>query len=650
MLSFLKTSGASLMMLFMVASCVGTVQDSAQTYSNIVTPGAKAISFPGVASVSPISDTRIEVFFYPASGGSGKFIYDVTVGSSPYPLSFPSDVLLPDYRGLLRLTLSGLSRLTAYQIKVEARDTVSTAVSNSQVVKVATTFDNQVANFGGITSAYNMPGQDGKDSLRIRWTPAATSGGITKQVWDPKTYEVIVVDSELLTPADMDTNFTNSQGRFVYAFNHDDSVNEYIIRGLPSSKRFYIRMRCLHEGGEEDVYNPRKRSELNTKYITMSTLSDSLADLNFQPASFAVALAPGEQGLTAINNTWSQASGVFDHFRLYYSLEGGGVAFNALPALCLSPATSPVGATVFCKKVDLTSTSSPITGLSPYSTYEVALVLCQTTACGPSESITSPTRTIVTDPQFPTFSGIKAIDSAYNLSQVGSVYLKYDPPNFTTGYFDGMIIKVRRTADGSDAEVLVTPTTDPVANGPYNFILGTNIEITGIDYLTDQPYCFTIYPYKYDTDGVTKREMPNGIWKCILPQVLAPTALQFTGLSLANTSQDTVSLTWPTPTTGVFAFYEIFWRKHNYNFNWGDAIGQAATNSDFTNYGRQLIPSGTTSTILNGFDTGDYAFGMTTYYSYVTDSGAVILRSETNSSIFKCHVDNSSVIAVNCVP
>ena len=650
MKSHFRTICAYIAILMMAVGCVGTVQDSAQTFSNIVSPTTKPVFFAGVGSVTPVSDTRIEVFFFPATGGSGKYIYDVTLGSSPYPISYPSDVLVPDYRGMLRLTLSNLTRLTGYQIKVEARDDVSGAFSNSQVVRTAVTFDNAVANFEGISSAYNMPGQDGKDSLKIRWTPAVTSGGITKQPWDPKTYEVVVVDSERLTPSDMDSPFSNDDGRWVYEFNHDDSVNEQIIRGLPASKRYYIRMRCLHEGSDPDVYNPRKRSELNTKYITISTLSDSLADLDFNPQSFAVALTPGEQGLTSVNATWEAASGVFDHFRLYYSLKNGGVAVNSLPAVCLPPATSPALSTVFCKKVDLYGTSSPITGLDPYSDYEVKLVLCQTTACGPSERVVGPHRDIKTDPQFPTFTGLKSINSATSLGQVGTVSLNYDPPNFATGYFDGLVVKMRRTADGSDAEVDVTPLTTPVSHGSYNFILGTSIPVSGIDYLTDEPYCFTIYPFKYDTDGVTKREMPNGIWKCILPQVSAPTAVQFPGITLATTSQSNVTLTWPVPTSGAFAYYEIFWRKQSNDFVWGDAISQAATASDYTNYGRRLINPELNTIVLDSFADGDYAFGITTYYHYVTDSGVVILRSETNDKIFKCNVNSAILTNVSCVP
>ena len=628
--------------------CVGTVQDSSQAFTEVVTKKDTPLVFPGVASVSAISDTRLEVFFYPATGGSGKYTYDVTIGNSSTPLSYPSDVLHPDYRGMLKVTISGLARLTTYLVKVEVRNGTSTVQSNSQVAKSATTFDNEVADFGGITSAYNMAGPDGKDSIKIRWAPAKTSGGIVKQNWDPKSYEVVVVDSEKLTPGDMDGAFTNAQGKWLYEFNHDDTVNEYVVRGLNSKKRYYIRMRAIHEASIVDIYNPRLKGEQNTNYVTISTLSDSLADLNFDPQSFTLALAAGEQGLTAIQATWKQAAGVFDHYRLYYSLEGSGVSSGSLPDLCLTPDSSPVGSTVFCKKVDLNIISTPITGLSPYTTYDVVLILCQTPACLTTERIASPVRTIKTDPSFATFSGLKSVTTASVLEDVGSVYLNYDVPNFTSGYFDGLVVKMRRTLDGSDAEVLVTESSTTVYHESYSYVTASQIHVLGIDYSSAIPYCFTVYPFKYDTDGVTKRELPNNVWKCVQPQISAPTALQFPGLVAVSTSKNTVSLTWTTPVSGIYSQFEIFYRKQSNIFSWGDAIAQAANGNNFTNYGRKVVDGSVTQITLDGVADGNYAFGVTSYMNYVTDTGSVVLRSETNGGIFKCAVSGANNDTLAC--
>jgi hypothetical protein len=640
-----------LFIAFLATGCVGTVQESAESYTGVNDAPKIPMDFTGIATATAISDTRIEVFFYPATGGSGKYTYDIIVGSAPYPISIPSDVLKPDYRGTLKYTITGLSRLTSYQVKVEVRDNATNIQSNSQQVRTATTFDNQVADFQGISSAYNMPGQDGKDSIKIRWTPAKTSGGLTKKDWDPKSYEVILVDSEKLTPNDMDVPYTNTDGRWVFSFIHDDTVNEYVVRGLPSETKFYVRMRAIHEASVDDVFNLKRRSELNTNYVLISTLSASLADITFPSDAFALALAPGPQGLNAIMASWKAATGVFDHYRLYYSLAGGGASSGVLPANCLSPLLSAPGETIFCKKVDFSTVGTPITGLNPYSNYEVVLVLCATSQCDVSERILSPVRTITTDPNIPAFNGVRGDPlEAQSLDDIGALYLLFDPPNFSLGYFDGLVLKMRRTLDGTDTEVEITSSSYPVSHENFNFLTENRVKVKGIDYLETDPYCFTLYPYKWDADGVTRKDMPNNIWKCAQPRAKSPTVIQFPGLKTGATEDDSVTLNWDTPSGGMFTHYELFWRKQSGAvFSWGDAVSQAGNSFNYTNYGRVLIDSDQTTITMAGFTDGEYYFGMLTYFTYVSNTGTVILRSETNGSFKKCKIDSTATDPITCI-
>lgn len=631
----------------LLTGCVGTVQDTSQAISKVNTPPVIPMNFTGITNAIAISDTRVEVYFYPAAGGSGNYTYDIFVGSSPTPVSIPSDVLVPDYRGLLRATVTNLSRLASYQIKVDVRDTTLGTSSATTNYKTVMTFSDEVADFDGISSVSNTSGQDGKDSIKVRWTPARTSGGLIKQAWDPKAYELVLVDAEKLTPGDMDLPYTNAQGKWVFQLNHDNMINEYVARGLPAKTRFYARIRALHMGSVDDVYDPKKRSELNNKYLSISTLSADLADINFTSDSFGLALASGEQGLNAIVASWVAATGVFDHFRLYYSEEGGGVADGNFPDLCLSPLQSVSGTTVFCKKAKFSAISEPITGLIPYRNYEVALVLCQTAACGPSERIVSPTRTITTDPNFPLFNGLRSIDIATNLDDLGSIFLNFDTPSFLNGYFDGLVVKMRRTLNGTDVPVEITETGTPYSV-PFDFLSQNKIQIVGIDYLAQDPYCFTIYPYKWDADGITKRESPNDIWRCVQLKVEAPTATEFPGLKTATAYQNVVTLTWEPPTKGIFSHYEVYWRKGSHIFTWGDAITQAGTSYNYTNYGRALISNTLNEYQIDNLANGNYALGVITYYSYVTNDGSVILRSETNPSILKCVVNSTAPSPVEC--
>ena len=124
-----------LLCLFSLVGCVGTVQETKRPYSKVEEGPKSTVSFQGIAAANAISDSRIEVFFFPAEGGSGKFTYDIYVGSSPLPVSVPSDVLMPDYRGMLKFTLTGLNRLSSYQIKVDIRDEKTKLQSITETIK-----------------------------------------------------------------------------------------------------------------------------------------------------------------------------------------------------------------------------------------------------------------------------------------------------------------------------------------------------------------------------------------------------------------------------------------------------------------------------------------------------------------------------------
>src|SRR5690606_13880279 len=226
----------------------------------------------------------------------------------------------------------------------------------------------KLADFDGVVSASNMPGQDGKDSLLIRYTPARSSGALVPESWDPASYVLVIVDAERLTPADMDEDFTTAQGRWVFQWIHnkDNPTNEYVAKGLLPKRKYYVRMRALHKDSVQDILNPYKRSELNTRYVEISTLSDDLLDIDFNPNSLALTLPTGALGLNTFQANWTQASGVFDHFRLYYGKKGANLA-GALPDLCTSQQSDPTGP-IYCKSVDYLSTATQITGLDPYST------------------------------------------------------------------------------------------------------------------------------------------------------------------------------------------------------------------------------------------------------------------------------------------
>lgn len=641
-----------LFFLLGLAGCVGTVTESADPYTESSPANDIPLYFTGIQNAAAISDTRIEIFFLPASGGSGKYTYDLQVGNETIPRSYSSDTLYPDYRGLLKITLKDLSRLTTYQLKVEVRDEGSPQQSDSQVIKTITTFENQVADFDGVLSVYNMPGQDGKDSLKLRWNPAKTSSGFPALPSDPASYEIILLDSMRFTPGDFDVQAEPENGKWVFGIPNNADQIEKVIQGLPSKTKFYIRMRAIHKSSIDNIFSPRLRSEQNTNYVAISTLSGSISDLDYKPDSFTVKLAPGSQGLNAVNTTWTAPSGVFDHYRLYYWKKSG--VPPTIPENCLTPYLSDINANVWCKKVDYNLSLASITGLEPYQEYGITLILCATSTCSSlGDRARWTDRTIITDPLTSTFSGINEISTASNLDELGSVKIKFSSPDFSNGYFDGLILKVKRSQDDSTqpVEVLELPYADTSTYTlPYDFLRENEITVKGIDYLDPLPYCFNLYPFKWNSANTERIEFDKNSWKCPVLSIDAPTKKEFLGLDTATSYADKVTLNWKTPTRGLYTHYEIFWTKNaSTHFNWSDAITQTEQ-LNTTNYGRKLIEGenleigADNSFSMNLFTDGAYSFGVITYYSYITPNGLFTIRSESNTQIFKCNIRSTPPI------
>ncbi len=96
-----------------LSGCVGQIEDTKKdtTVSDRKNPGS-VVSFQGIDAVVPISNSKVEVYFYQATGGSGKYSYQVYVGDDPTPRSGIEDTLERDYLGRFRMMITGLSQGT----------------------------------------------------------------------------------------------------------------------------------------------------------------------------------------------------------------------------------------------------------------------------------------------------------------------------------------------------------------------------------------------------------------------------------------------------------------------------------------------------------------------------------------------------------
>ncbi|MGK0367649.1 MAG: hypothetical protein ACI9QD_000787 [Thermoproteota archaeon] len=643
-LSKVKGIGINLILicsLMMLGACVGEIEnvEKDKTLTASYNPGG--VIFSGIHSLYPISHTKLEVFFNPATGGSEKYNYRINYGNDS--LTVPSEVLTPDYRGLLKYTLGGLAQAQDYIVSIDAIDQDSGGFIETERALTAKTFQNLVASFTGISQVSNLSGVDGLDSVKVRWAHAEKDfGDITgSSLSDPQAYEITIIDSDLLNPSDFDnSSLTQAQGRYFKAIEYDVAVNESVMRGLPSSSRFFARVRAIHNGSINDFNNPGLRSELNTDYLIIETLNADLSSLNFDTSSLVVTNTTGENAVNSMILSWDEVSGVFDHYRVYYSLSTTSMNASNITTGCSGNGFDVGG--IYCKKVNYTLTTTSVANLIQATDYQFLLVVCQTVTCATGERIVSDLETGATIPTLASFSGIDSIQIASTAVDIGSMDLLVTPPNFDTGYFDGYIVGYKAVlTDTVFDKIGEDGYTGGLSLTSYDYTSENKVRVNGISYDGSTQYCFTVYPFIYDSLG-GKLESPNGIWKCSVATIEAPTAEEYEGINQSVTDGNKITVIWNTPSSGVYAEYEVFWSNTGVAFNFSDAILDTTVNYTFTNYNRATVPGDQTSYLIEGLPDGTYVIGVLTRY---VNGITAIERSEFNTQLFSCIVVDLSISA-----
>jgi hypothetical protein len=503
------------LLLTFLVSCVGTVEQANKPKTDTTKTPKTTVTFPGVHSVVGIAHDKVDVFFYPATGGTENYDYIIYYGGFPFPLTVPSEVLTPDYRGLLKYTIGGLNQAEDYQIRMDVQDQKTGYKTTTNKIETAGTFDNRVCDFEGIGSVSNLAGVDGLDSINVRWPHASKDyGSITGDTSsDPVSYEIVALDANLLTPESFDErSLTTAQGRFVKYVEYSITQNESVFRGLPSGTRFYVRVRAIHEDSVDDQTQPQLRSELNSDYLIIETLNNDTASIDWDPNGVEITNLTGQDATRAVIVEWPIATGVFEHYRVYYAEDGIPLNNATLSAECVS---GELNDNMFCKKIDFTERDTLIANLEPSKTYNFQVVICRTAECGPFDRILANPKQATTFPNLAPFGGLEEVQEARFIDELGSVFLKFTPPNFTEGWVDGLIIGVKYTTDPD-------PSFDKISEGvyagpldmqPFDYTKDSQVEIRGVEYNANKLYCFTIYPFIYD-EFDQKVEYQNDAWTC----------------------------------------------------------------------------------------------------------------------------------------
>ncbi|MBY0414952.1 MAG: hypothetical protein K2Q18_12350 [Bdellovibrionales bacterium] len=646
MINVLTLNFRAVLVIFLsmiISSCVGTVQSVDPTPTKVSSSKDATLStFEGIYSAIAISNGKIEICFNPMPGNVDKFTYIISFDGQQIPTYVSANSLKPDYRGLVKYTVSGLDSNKKYTFQVQVRD-IQTQIQSSNNVKVsATTFANVTANFYGISEVRNLSGASGLNGIEVLWPEAEVKGtDVFKNDVDPIEYKITVIDSTFLNPGNMnDTSFGEPVRKVISAAGNQRNL---IINGLKSGTKYYVQVRAIHHGYTANAANAYYKVEENTNYLEIITYTEDLASLNFNNNSFFLTWPNGSGGLYALNGNWTIPTGNFDHYRLYYA-EKGTINVNSflntqdVDSLCFGTETQDTK--VSCVDAMSSASTASITGLKPNTAYDVVLAVCISVNCERTKRVISTTQSKTTTPNIANFQGITTIEVSNDISNLNTLQLNFLQPDFTTGNISGFLVDFYgNNPDSTTPTALndssVINSTSMTVDG-FDYLNATSITLRGVDYSSTDQQCYMVYPFSYTSAG-TKTISKSGLTPvCITPVLRGPTAAEFEGFSsspdLCDKTLSQVSLFWSRPNKGIFDQYEIFYIKSSTTtFSFNDAINWETN----PNYHRILVDESLNSYTLTNMATGAnavYQIGILSYYN--STSGPI--RSEYNLKTIKC--------------
>lgn len=635
--------------LFVVTACVGKVKDTTPVKTIANTEKENSVtSYIGIISAKAISNSKIEVFFPPIDGDTDKISYIISYDRQSNPVYVDATTMKPDYRGILKYTITGLNSDTSYVFNVQAKNNSNGKVSANSLKFSATTFANITANFYGVSEVRNLSGSQGLNGIEVLWPEAQILGSdISRNTLDPIEYKITVIDAAFLNPGNInDATFSEPQRKVISVAGSKRSM---VVNGLKPATKYYVQVRCIHYGFSLNSSNSAYKVEENSNYQEISTYSDDLANLNFKNNSFYLTWPPGIGGLSTLLGNWEAPIGNFDHYRIYYAITGT-VNLNTflnsqeVDALCLDEEVSD--SRVSCQETNFASTNAYIAGLIPNTSYDVILAVCITGDCAKSKRVISQLKTKITTPPVVSFQGISTIETSTDINELNTLTLKYSPIDFTTGNIAGLLVDYYGNSESNASPKtindpsIVNNTGLTVDSFDYRAteIADTQIIVRGINTAIVDKQCFLVYPFSYNNDGSKNLYLNLTSPVCIIPNLKAPTATEFPGLTISNTdtpcqkSAHRIDINWTAPTKGIFSKYEIFYTNSLLPFNFTQALNYLSGNG----YQRVQVDKSITTYSITNLETGptvNYQVGILTYYNSANGP----LRSDFNASIINCN-------------
>lgn len=622
-----------------LCSCVGTIDNSASNLTDTSNATPSEIKFAGVSKIIPISDSKLEIYFPKATGGSGKYTYEVYVGDLPAK-EIPWDIL-DKQSGPRKVTISNLLKATRYAVKVEARDAFpedpsSIPRSNNQKFLLGTTFSNEVCKFNGISAIENVPGEAGKDSLRIKWVPAEFNSLDQLDIKNPTTYKVTMakVDgpgeySDSIENVLNDSSLAAISGRYEFNIPFVVGSNETTIRGLPPDSYFFTRVRCVHRGSVQNEFQPEQIGEANNNVIFGKTLSNEAPSISEETIKFN--LMPGRDGYTGVRISWGEIVGAFSHIRVYARPSG-------------SPPVMPGETCIrsdFCEKVNFDETELYFTGLEPNTAYDFQWIICLTYNCQESAisdgAFIGPTGNLTTTPPNASFNGVTSFSLDYTPGNFGTVHLQFDLPDFNTGFVDNYVVKVRKNSVGN-FENLIESGLDITLDEDYDVLTDTEVTLRNVRFGSNfDKYEFQIYTQinglEFGNSSVVTIDLtPNPG-----SDLATPSLSDFRGLNkdLSIATGNYLRARWTIPVKGFYNYYDFYLTKCNGpNEQFDSSCSPFTSNSKITHSIPREEIEGNSNTIEYLFPvdiTENFKIGIIPSFYFPT-----IVSGKLNSVINRC--------------
>jgi hypothetical protein len=672
-------------MMFSLFSCVGTVKDKNLSESNVASSQGNStpISFEGLARVTPISNTKVELFFYEAVTSANEVVYEIYVNNSAVPIKLSSKSVPKVSGGLLLFTVPNLETNTTYSFNMRAVPAGDTSKVSLDAAKTlfTTTFNNETADFLGITSATTLSGMDGKSKVLVKWVAAHDDGLDNLTSTNPYQYEISYI-TNLGGVANINNPGLTTPTRNIKIISATSSefknTGGVVVDGLATGTQYFFQVRAIHYGW--NMYSltiPNYKREQNSKFASATTLSNTSTTI-FDRPQLTLSNPIGAIGLSSLDLNWNAATGAFNNYYVcYIKNELTNDLINISSNTDISSLLG-VASGINCISIDAGMTYYRLINLDQYSTYQVKIVACITLSCdGSNRIVSSEFTTKKVETPVSQFNGITSIvdpTSYTDASDLKKITLNYSPAVRNTGYITKLIVKCYNSSTDTTGVIIPLPGNGS-ATSPGNVCDGiTQVSTTIPDELTgnsadsafysnavkqtvlqlnndinnNTQYCFSITPQITGPGAI----VINGqvIIKCTIPKIVTPSIFDFPGKSLGCQVQNgkDLQIVWPQSKQnpgGILSGYIVFWKEKTIvtdYFNFSEArtayvnSGYVANAPNGSTYKWQKITDkNTISTVLNTLNAGKiYSIAVLPYFS----TNTLNLFGQDNFNIDDCAI------------